>query len=359
VYKFDFQAFFKYYWISVDLPEWRNGSRARLKIVWRNPCGFKSHLWHLLIMSTTRLSSRTASRLSKRTPKHTRIPLLVVCGQTATGKSGLAVDLARALDGEIISADSRQVYRGLDLGTGKVTDAEMRGVPHHLLDVASARSRFTVARFVQLGEKAIRDIVQRGHLPIICGGTGFYIQALVDGIVLPEVPPDEALRKKLSTLSAEKLYTQLKKLDPARASTIDRNNPQRLIRAIEIAKHLGAVPAVTKKASPYDVLFIGTAMDGELLKKKIARRLAARLRLGMLKEALRLHRGGLSWRRMRELGLEYRFMADYFAGSYGAVGSKEALASFTAALRTAIWQYARRQKTWFARDRRIQWIDMA
>ncbi|MFA6601514.1 MAG: tRNA (adenosine(37)-N6)-dimethylallyltransferase MiaA, partial [Candidatus Paceibacterota bacterium] len=163
-----------------------------------------------------------------------RTTLLIILGPTATGKSDLAVSLARKLNGEIISADSRQVYRGLNIGTGKITKKEMGGIKHYLLDVADPKKTFDVTQYVGLAEKAISEIVAKDKLPIICGGTGYYISALVDGIVFPDVPPNPNLRAKLKLKSTSQLGIILKKLDPERYETIDKKNPRRLLRAIEI-----------------------------------------------------------------------------------------------------------------------------
>jgi tRNA dimethylallyltransferase len=177
----------------------------------------------------------------------TKIPILVIVGPTASGKTGLAIKLAKERNGEVISADSRQVYKGLDIGTGKVTTAEMDGVKHHLLDVADPKKVFSVSDFQKLGRSAILDIHSRGKLPIVAGGTGFYIQALVDGLVLPEVPPNKTLRKRLEKLSLPELLSELKALDEQRLLTVDTNNPVRIIRAIEIAEALGKVPPLKSK----------------------------------------------------------------------------------------------------------------
>ncbi len=278
--------------------------------------------------------------------------ILVIVGPTATGKSGIAVLLAKKFDGEIISADSRQVYRGLDIGTGKITKKEMEGVPHHLLDIASPKRKFSVAQYKKLAEKAIRYIVyKKKKLPIVVGGTGFYIQALVDNLDLPEVPPNLELRKKLEKKSVVELFEILKKLDPNRAKGIDSKNPRRLIRAIEIAKHLGQVPALNFKPSPtnYKPLFIGLDLPDKELKKKIRMRLFARIRNGMITEAKKLRKQGLSYKRMEELGLEYKFLAKHLKGELTKSEMIEKL-------NTAIWQYAKRQQTWFKRDKRIHWI---
>lgn len=155
--------------------------------------------------------------------------LIVICGPTATGKSDLAVEIARQIGGEVISADSRQVYTDLDLGTGKITKREMRGVPHYLLDVADPKRQFSVARYKKLADKAIRDIQKRNKTPILCGGTGFYIDAVVSGAVLPDVPPNKALRSELARKTDDELFETLKRMDPNRAETIDKHNPVRLV----------------------------------------------------------------------------------------------------------------------------------
>lgn len=275
--------------------------------------------------------------------------LIVVCGPTATGKSDLAVEIAKNIGGEIISADSRQVYTGLDLGTGKITKREMRGVPHYLLDVADPKRQFSVARYMKLTDKAIKDIIKRGKTPILCGGTGFYIDAVVSGASLPEVPPNKALRKELDRKTTEELFETLQKLDPKRAETIDKHNPVRLVRAIEIATALGSVPALSTDAK-YETLFIGLDNSDDILKKKIGLRLKTRLKKGMLAEAKRLRANGLSWKRFFELGLEYRYMGLHLEGEI----SKDEM---VAELEKEIWQYVRRQRTWFKRNKDIVWFD--
>jgi len=275
--------------------------------------------------------------------------VVVIVGQTATGKSDLGVRLARDFNGEIISADSRQVYKGLNIGTGKITTKAMRGIPHHLLNVANPKKQFTVAQYKKLAEKKIEEILKRGKIPIVVGGTGFYIDALLGDMSIPTVPPNYTLRKKLEKKSTEQLFEQLKKVDPARAKAIEQKNKRRLIRAIEIATSLGNVPKEKKRGQQYDVLKIGIAMSDEKLKEKIKTRLLMRIRYGMIAEAKKLHKKGLPWRRMEELGLEYRFLARYLQEK---ITKEEMLKQ----LNTAIWQYARRQKTWFKRDKTIQWF---
>lgn len=274
--------------------------------------------------------------------------IIVVCGPTATGKSDYAVTLAKKIGGEVISADSRQVYKGLDIGSGKITKKEMRGVPHHLLDIASPKSTFTVERFQKLGRKAIADILKRGKTPIICGGTGFYIDTLVYESSFPAVPPNKALRAQLEKKSVEELFTLLQEKDPDRANTIDSKNKVRQIRALEIIQSLGRVPEI-KKESPYNIEWVGLDFPDEILKERIHTRLIKRIKQGMIKEATTLHTQGLSWKRMHELGLEYRFMADHLT-------RKLSKAEMITQLEAAIWQYAKRQRTWFKRNKEIKWI---
>ncbi len=276
--------------------------------------------------------------------------ILVILGPTASGKSDLAVELAKKFNGEVISADSRQVYRGLNIGSGKITKKEMRGVPHHLLDVANPKSRFTVEKFKKLADTAIKDVLKKEKLPIICGGTGFYIQAVIDNIALPEVPPNPKLRAKLEKKIPEALCKILQKLDPKRAAVIDPKNKRRLIRSIEIATHVGNVPQAI--SSPiYEVLQIGLTTDDTVLKKKIEKRIVDRIKKGMITEARKLHQQGLSWKRMEELGLEYRYLAKYLK-------SELPKAEMIQKLNFESWQYARRQKTWFRRDKRIKWFEL-
>jgi tRNA dimethylallyltransferase len=278
------------------------------------------------------------------------LPLLIaVIGPTSSGKSDLAVDIALRANGEVVSADSRQVYRGMDIGTGKVTKKEMRGVPHHLLDVTSPKRVYTVANWKRDAEKAIDDIHRRNKLPIICGGTGFYVRSVTDGVVLPDVKPNPKLRAVLSEMETEELFVLLSKKDPLRAERIDRNNPVRIIRALEIADEIGNVPLIETQTK-YDPLLIGIATDKEVLRERIHARLLKRMRRGMLAEVKHLHEQGVSWKRMEDLGLEYRFLARHLQGKL----SKEEM---LAQLEMEIIHYAKRQVTWWKKDERIHWVE--
>ena len=170
--------------------------------------------------------------------------IIVVLGQTSTGKSDFAVEVAKSINGEIISADSRQVYKGMNLGTGKITKKEMQKIPHYLLDVASPSRVFTVSDFKKLADKKIDEILSKNKTPILCGGTGFYIDTVINNINFPDVKPNPILRAKLEKISNEKLFIMLGKLDKERSKNIDKNNKVRLIRAIEIVKTLGKVPTL-------------------------------------------------------------------------------------------------------------------
>lgn len=275
--------------------------------------------------------------------------LIVILGPTATGKSDLAVEIARQCNGEIVSADSRQVYRGLDIGAGKITKREMRGIPHHLLDVANPKRQFSVAQYQRLALRATSDIIKRGKTPILCGGTGLYIQSIVENTVLPSVPPNPALRKKLSQKNTAELFEILTTLDPERAQNIDAQNPVRLIRAIEIATLLGRVPKPSTVPSPCNVLQIGLTLPPDILREKIRVRLQKRLKQGMIAEGKHLHKDGLSWRRMRELGLEYRALADFLTHTTTREYMSENILKES-------YQYAKRQMTWFKRDTTIEWF---
>ena len=275
--------------------------------------------------------------------------IIVILGPTASGKSTLAVKIAKKFGGEIISADSRQVYKGMDIGTGKVTKKEMAKIPHHLLDVASPKKQFTVAQYKKLSEKAIKKIHSHGKIPIICGGTGFYIQTITDNIAIPKVKPDAKLRAELEKKSAKELFNRLKKLDPRRAKNIDKNNRRRLIRALEIVIKSGKKIPILKSEPKCEALIIGIKHNSKELKELIKTRLFKRLKQGMVKEIINLKKSGLSWKRLEDFGLEYRYVAYYLQNklSYNEMVGK---------LQKEIEHYAKRQMTWFKKDKRIRWI---
>ncbi len=278
--------------------------------------------------------------------------VIVIAGPTASGKSDIAISLAQKLNGEIISADSRQVYRGMDIGTGKVTKREQRLARHWLLDIASPKRSYNVSHFQRDAKKAITDILRRGKLPIICGGTGFWIDTLVYNQSLPNVKPDRALRATLSRLSPDELFTRLKKLDLRRAQTIDRHNPVRLIRALEIVLTSGkpVQKLARKHQSPYDTLYLCVSRPTDQLYARITKRLDARLRSGMIAEVKRLHACGVSWQRLEAFGLEYRWVAQHLQGKLSRTAMRDRL------LRDII-AYSKRQLTWWKRNKDIYYIN--
>lgn len=274
--------------------------------------------------------------------------IIVIVGPTASGKSALAIQLAKKFDGEIVSADSRQIYRGMNIGTGKVTKTEQRMTKHWLIDIVSPKINFSAAQFKKLADRIIENILKRGKLPIIVGGTGFWIKAVVDNIMFPEVKPDWNLRKKLGKESNAALFKTLQNIDPDRAAEIDRFNKVRLIRAIEIAKILGKVPEI-KMGPKYETLQLGINWSKEKLNKRIKERLDKRFEQGMIKEVENLHRQGVSWRRLESFGLEYRWIAWYLQEKMTLKEMKEKLFQ-------EIKNYAKRQMTWFNKYKIIRWI---
>jgi len=276
--------------------------------------------------------------------------VLVITGPTSVGKSDVAVRLAKEFNGEIISADSRQVYAGLDIGTGKITTEEMQGIPHFGLDLVDPQTVYSMADFQTYAFKKIQEIHSRGKVPILCGGTGFFIQSIVDNLLLPDVEPNEILREELKMKSADELFQILKEINPKKASEIDSQNPHRLIRAIEITKVLGTVPDKKKRDTPYLFIQIGLKLPKEELHTKIKTRLLQRIKEGMTEEVSNLHKEGLSWKRLEELGLEYRYTALYLQNKM----SKQEMLK---AIETKSFQYAKRQITWFKKDARIIWFN--
>jgi tRNA dimethylallyltransferase len=263
--------------------------------------------------------------------------VIVILGQTATGKSALAVKIAKKINGEIISADSRQVYKGLDIGSGKISKKEMQGVPHHLLDVVNPKNKFTVVDYKNIVEQKIKGIISHEKIPIICGGTGFYIDAITSGIIFPEVPPNIKLRKNLEKKPPTELFDILKKLDKKRAINIDFKNKVRVIRAIEIAKYLGSVPSLGVKKPSYSFIKIGLYLSPDELKKNIEKRIKKMFKNGLLKEIKKLKKAGVTDKRLREFGFEY-FNPTYESVVMGNI------------------KYAKRQMTWFKRDKEIKWF---
>jgi len=292
------------------------------------------------------LENKSLSRAGKMT-RNQKPKMIVILGPTASGKSGLGIFLARKFKGEIISADSRQVYRGMNIGTGKVSRKEQRAVKHYLLDVINPKKVFTVSDFKKLGEKSIKNILSKNRIPFIVGGTGFYIDALVKDFGLPEVPPDKKLRLKLEKITAENLYKELKRLDPHRARTIDPKNKRRLIRALEIIKNTSKPVPKLVSSIKYQVLWLG--LKPKNLEKMIKLRLDKRLKQGMVKEVKNLLRSGVSRKRLYDLGLEYRWISEYLSDKASYTEMKKGL------LRDIV-KYSKRQMTWFKKNKEIHWL---
>ncbi len=275
--------------------------------------------------------------------------IIVIIGPTASGKTSLSIKLAKKYNGEVISADSRQVYKHLDIGTEKVTKSEMQGIPHYCIDIASPKRTFSVEQWRRHAEKAIQKISKKDKLPIIAGGTAFYIDSLVYGSQFPTVKPNPKLRRKLEKKTPEKLLAILKKLDSKRARTIEQKNPRRLMRAIEIATELGRVPTLKKQKEKYDVVWIGINPGLDELMKKITKRLNATFGKGLVAETKKVHEElGLSWKRINELGLEYRIVGKYLRKE---INKEEMLEEIIRELR----KYAKRQMTWMKKNKKIKW----
>lgn len=279
--------------------------------------------------------------------------LVVIAGPTASGKSSLGISLAQEFHGEIVSADSRQVYRGLDLGSAKVTPEEQAMVPHHLLDVADPAEIYTVARFQQEASAAIETILARAHQPFLVGGSPHYIQAVVDHLDIPSVPPQPELRSELERHPLDDLLLQLEQLDPQCAASIDRQNPRRVIRALEVCLVTGRPFSEQRKvATPlYNCLLIALNWPRSELYARIDARVDERMHLGMVEEVRHLLANGLSHERLEALGLEYRFIGRFLRGEFISE------AAMVERLKFAIHDFTRRQLTWFRKDQRIIWVD--
>lgn len=273
--------------------------------------------------------------------------LMVIAGTNASGKSGLGVTLAKRYGGEVVSADSRQVFSRLDLGSGKITPEEMQGVPHHLIDVCAPGDFFSMADFQRLAYQAIDDILARGKLPFLVGGTGLYVAAVADGYQLSDRAPDLDLRARLETLDTPALYAMLREKLPE--TDIDPRNRNRVMRALERLAADDYHPG--RKAPRYETLKLGVGWDRETLKARIDERLERRLAQGMAEEVAALLREGVSEEFLMKLGLEYRYLTRYLKGEMDYDRMKLELGN-------AIKKFAKRQVTWFKRDPEIHWLDM-
>jgi tRNA dimethylallyltransferase len=283
-------------------------------------------------------------------PPMSKPKVILIVGPTASGKTALSIELAKLIDGEVISADSRQVYRGLDIGSGKVTKAEMEGIPHHLIDIADPKERYSGADFVRDASAAIKDISARGKVSIIAGGTFFYTDLLRGKLQTASVSPNLALQAELEKLSTEELITKLSSADPVRAANIEKSNRRRLIRALEIVDTLGHVPLPDTAESEFDFLVFGIKINRETLYTRIETRLHDRLQNGMQAEVASLMTGGLEPQRLIDFGLEYRYLTQR---QNEEITYEEMVPQLLAKLR----QFAKRQLTWLKRDDEIIWKD--
>ena len=274
--------------------------------------------------------------------------LIVIAGTNASGKSGLGVRLARRYGGEIVSADSRQVFRGLDLGSGKITPEETQGVLHHLIDVCEPGDFFSMHDFQRLAYEAIDGIIARGKPPFLVGGTGLYVESVTQGYVMSDAAPDLRYREYLETFETPALYDMLVKAVPD--IEIERNNRNRVMRVLE-KLHAGD-DHIPRSQPRYQCLKLGVTWDRETLKARIDERLARRLSEGMIEEVQRLMDDGVSTEFLMKLGLEYRFIAQYLTGE---IPRREDMVE---QLGNAIKKFAKRQMTWFRRDADIVWLDM-
>lgn len=279
--------------------------------------------------------------------------LLVILGPTASGKTRLAVEAARALGGEIISADSRQVYRGLDLGSGKDL-AEYQAIPYHLIDIMDPGDEFNLFEFARGFCQAFDLIRQRGRLPVLVGGTGLYLDALLRRYRLVDVPEDPALRRRLAGTDLADLQQQLKRLRQELHNNTDLHDRERLIRAIEIAEGEQRPGAEPIELPPLKPEVFGLRWPRTVLRQRITARLKSRLNQGLIEEVAGLHEQGVSWQTLDFYGLEYRFVAQYLQGHINRNDLFHKLNS-------AIHQFAKRQETWFRRMEKqgveIHWLD--
>lgn len=285
---------------------------------------------------------------------------IAIVGPTATGKTGLSIELARHFNGEIISADSRQIYRGMDIGTAKASREELAAVPHHLVDIRNPDEDYTVADFKRDATAAIDTILARGRLPILVGGTGLYVRAVVENLDIPEVAGDPVLRKKIEDeIAADGLpavFEKLVALDPEAAYIVDPKNPRRVVRALEVATITGKPFTAQRKKQTalYNFLIIGLGRQfpPEILRERIDRRIDVMFEDGLIDE-------------VKNLAEKYRRDDGSLPVAFDAIGYREIIAYLrgaatldeaVAAMKLNTWRFAKRQMTWFRKDKDIQWV---
>lgn len=287
-----------------------------------------------------------------------KIFLPIICGPTASGKTSLSIELAKAFDGEIISADSMQIYTGMDIATAKPDEAEMQGIPHHLIGIIPPTEKFSVADYKVLADRAIADVALRGKLPIMAGGTGLYIDTVAENITFSEEKTDFALRERLKTeakaLGNAQMHKRLASVDPVTAARMHENNIGRIIRALEVYEQTGIPMSVHKKnsrkyESPYCPLYIGLDYrDREVLYKRINLRVDMMLKDGLVEEAKRIYDSSKQlYTSYQAIG--YKELSPYFSG-------EKTLSDCVEILKLRTRQYAKRQLTWFRRNEKIHWI---
>lgn len=274
-----------------------------------------------------------------------KIPLVILAGPTAVGKTALSIELAKALNGEIISADSMQVYRRMDIGTAKITKEEMQGVPHHLIDICEPTEEWNVMRFVKESERLIREIHERGHVPIVAGGTGFYIHALAYGAEFEEEETASELRKELEQWSTDDLHNKLKELDPVSAEKIHPNNRKRVIRAVEYAMDTGHPISelnerLKQKESPYALCYLVLNLPREILYDRIEKRIDIMLEQGLVDEVRKLKDEGCDRSMVSMKGLGYKEILAYLDGECS-------LDEAVTILKRDTRHFAKRQLTWW------------
>ena len=287
-----------------------------------------------------------------------KIPILAVVGPTASGKTALGVELAKAYNGEVVSADSMQIYKGMDIATAKPTPEEMQGIPHHLIDILPRDTIFNVADYVKLAEQAIADITQRGKLPILVGGTGLYLASLLDNVQFAETKQDAALRKELTdyaeTHGTEALHERLKAVDPAAAAVIHPNNVVRVVRALEVTLLSGKPFSVQKaesrtQPSPYDACIIGLDYeDRQVLYDRINRRVDLMVENGLVEESYAVWKTNPKQTAANAIG--YKELRPYLEG-------KEELSAALEKVKQASRNYAKRQLTWFRREKTVTMVN--
>jgi len=277
--------------------------------------------------------------------------LLVIIGPTATGKSDIAIKLAQEFNGEIISADSRQIYKGLDIGSGKVTKSEQKLIKHHLLDIVSPKKQFSVAEYQNLVYKKLKQIWNKKKIPIICGGSPLYIISVLEGWQFPKTKINLKLRNQLESKTLVELTNLLKKQDPERFKTIDQKNKRRIIRALEIISSTKKeVTPLAKKPLNANILILSTQKDKTELKNLIKQRLDRRLQEGMLEEVTKLKKQGLKAEKLDSFGLEYRYLNQY-------LDNKISYTEMYDTLYKKIVDFSKRQITWFKKFPDVKYIE--